>query len=190
MIDWLVELDKAVLIFFNKTCSNPGLDTFFLMITNMHREPLTRWVGFPLIIGLIIYTSKKFWWSRVSMIIIALTLSDAISHRLIKPFFTRVRPIYDHALFGHIRIVGEAQGYSFPSNHATNMFLCATLLTLFYRTKYWLFYSIAALIALSRVYLGVHYPSDVLGGALFGTFLALLVSHFWPWPWREKLEKL
>lgn len=182
--------DKEFLMYVQTHFSNPHLDTFFLMITNLHREFVTKWVLFPFLILLIIKTSKSFWWSRLLMIIVGILLSDMIGHRVFKPNFERPRPIYEATLAGKVRYVGEAHGYSFPSNHAMNMFLSATLLSLFYRRKFWLFYSIAGLVAYSRVYLGVHYPSDIISGALFGTLLGLLLSHFWPFAWREKSVKL
>lgn len=190
MTDFLYNLDHSILVFINKTCSSPWQDTFFLMITNIHREPLVKWLLIPVLLGVIIKTSGRFWWSRILMIGAGIGISDAISHRIVKAFFERPRPFIDLKVMGAIRTVGEAQGFSFPSNHATNMFLTATLLSLFYRQKYWLFYGFAALIAYSRVYLGVHFPSDVMGGALLGTTVALLVSHFWPFAWRENSKKL
>ena len=190
MLDWIVGWDHKATLFIQKNLSSEWLDTFFLLITNMHREPVMKWVFFPFLIFLIVRSSKSFWWSRLLMIAVGILLSDAIGHRVIKPYFERPRPIYEESLLGKVRYVGEAHGYSFPSNHAMNMFLSATLLALFYRRKFWLFYSIAALIAYSRVYLGVHYLSDILAGAGLGIMLGLLLSHFWPFAWREKTEKL
>lgn len=190
MFDSIQQWDHDFTLFMQRNFSSEGLDTFFLMITNLHREPLIKWVFFPFLVFLIIRSSKSFWWSRLLMIVTGIMITDAVGHRLIKPYFERPRPFNEVTLLGKVRYVGEAGGYSFPSNHAMNMFLSATLLALFYRRKFWLFYSIAALIAYSRVYLGVHYLSDILVGAVLGTLIALILSRFWPFAWREKTEKL
>ncbi len=190
MLEQIERWDHDFILFAQRHLSSEGLDTFFLMITNLHREPLIKWLFFPFLIFLIIRSSRRFWWSRLLMIATGILITDALGHRVIKPYFERPRPINELALLGKVRYVGEAGGYSFPSNHAMNMFLCATLLTLFYRQKFWLFYLIACIVAYSRVYLGVHYLSDIVAGAALGTIVGLLLSRFWPFAWREKSEKL
>jgi undecaprenyl-diphosphatase len=73
-------------------------------------------------------------------------------------------------------LVGCGPGKSFPSSHATNNFALATILTYYFRKyRYW-FYSIAALVAFSRVYVGVHYPIDISAGAILGTSVGLLFT--------------
>jgi undecaprenyl-diphosphatase len=101
----------------------------------------------------------------------------------VKPLIERPRPC--HIVNGvqvvqnvHL-IVGCGGGKSFPSSHAVNNFAMATMFALFYpRWKYAL-WAWAALIALSRVFVGVHFPSDILGGAVIGSVVALLVFKGW-----------
>jgi undecaprenyl-diphosphatase len=100
--------------------------------------------------------------------IIAVAIIDPAIYRLIKPLVGRIRPCHEQAL-EWIRAVGGCGGrYSFPSSHAANLFGIAVVVGTFYRrTRYYLF-PLAILVAIGRVYLGVHYPSDVVAGAVFG----------------------
>jgi undecaprenyl-diphosphatase len=79
-------------------------------------------------------------------------------------------------------------GKSFPSSHAANNFGAATILTYFYRKIAWIFFSLAALVAFSRVYVGVHYPFDVLAGAILGMAIsAILLLIYWVYlSWQGK----
>ena len=95
-----------------------------------------------------------------------IALSDQSSAHLFKSLFARTRPPY--ALDSVRLLVDTTRSFSFPSAHAANTFAVATFVSRFYRrTAIWL-YVVAALVAYSRVYVGVHYPSDVLGGAALG----------------------
>ena len=76
------------------------------------------------------------------------------------------------------------RGHSFPSGHAINNFCAATLLTLFYKRRGWLYFIPAALISYSRVYVGAHWPGDVLVSAFMGIGLTLLLFPFIEWAWR------
>ena len=108
-----------------------------------------------------------------------LILTDGISFRLLKPFFGRPRPCYQ---FEDVRLVPSGCGsdHGFPSNHAANGFGAATVLVLSGQSVVRYFWLIpACLVGLSRIYLGVHFPADVLFGAAVGCFIAGLVWHLW-----------
>ena len=77
------------------------------------------------------------------------------------------------AVEGARALIGCSGAYSFPSAHATNTFGCALWLSYFYPRQGWVFFGLSALVSLSRVFVGVHYPSDVLGGWLLGAIIAL-----------------
>jgi len=76
-------------------------------------------------------------------------------------------------------LVGCGPGRSFPSSHAVNNFAMATLFSSYYRRGRWALYGWASLVALSRPAVGVHYPSDILGGAVIGVCVALAVVFSW-----------
>ena len=108
--------------------------------------------------------------------VVAVGLSDFISSGIIKPWVSRLRPTHEPALAGMLHLVNGYTGgmYGFVSSHAANTMACALLFSLLYRNKYatvalmlWV-----ALNCYSRMYLGVHYPGDIIGGLLVGTLIA------------------
>jgi undecaprenyl-diphosphatase len=110
-------------------------------------------------------------------------LSDQLSSTVLKSVFDRPRPCHT---IGGVPIVPEVRllagcgsGKSFPSSHAVNNFAVATLLSIHYRRWAWAFMLWAFLVSLSRVAIGVHYPSDIVGGAAIGAALALALVWLW-----------
>ncbi|MFQ5443640.1 MAG: phosphatase PAP2 family protein [Nitrospinales bacterium] len=99
----------------------------------------------------------------------SVAVSDGLSFWILKPLFARPRPCVD--LNHVISVVNCTRGYSFPSNHAINVFTVATLVSLHFKNTYLLAFTLAGLVGLSRIYLGVHYPSDILGGAILGIMI-------------------
>jgi undecaprenyl-diphosphatase len=110
-------------------------------------------------------------------------LNDFISHNFLKEFVARPRPCHTLADFQHI--VNCSNSFSFPSNHASNIFTAATVTSLCFRKMIFFAYTCALLVGYSRVYLGVHYPSDVLAGAIVGLLMGSLGYLFY-----KKLRKL
>lgn len=140
-----------------------------------------RWPWFVIVLSFAVPFIRQKNWSKIYAIAwVGLTIgvSDAIAHNLLKPWFGRIRPC---RLEGLVRVVEGCSGYySFPSNHAGNAAVFATLwLLLFSRFQGGLAVLCALVIGLSRVYLGVHYPTDILGGFVWGTSLALLSYFIW-----------
>ena len=179
MTDILFSIDKTIFTFFNCTIACPALDWFFMAITNGR-----NWI-FPLVPLLIWYAIKA---RKKALLVIGLSLltiaiTDPLAVRIIKPLVHRLRPcdpsyfVNGQHLFiscNHF-IGGIRSSLSFPSAHAVNMFGQAMLLTLFYKRWAALFFTIATLIGISRIYIGIHYPSDVTGGALIGAAVGFLV---------------
>ncbi len=104
----------------------------------------------------------------IAVFAIAVILLTDETSQLLKDLFQRTRPF--HPLRDTTRLVS----FSFPSNHASNMFALATVLSYNYPRAGFICFSAAALVGYSRVYVGSHYPFDVLAGALWGVFVGLL----------------
>jgi undecaprenyl-diphosphatase len=98
----------------------------------------------------------------------------------------RARPFVDHPAQAHL-LVARSTDPSFPSDHATGAFAIAVAIWLYDRTAGAVFLTLAVLVSVARVYVGIHYPSDVLGGAVLGTLVALLLH--WG-PLRRILERV
>jgi len=126
---------------------------------------------------------SKIW---VVMIFAALLifLSDQISVHLFKDVFQRLRPCHDSALDGMVHIVNAKCGgsYGFYSSHASNIFAIAAFVISLHKkhcpSLYLGIFLWAGLIAYSRIYLGVHYPGDVIAGAIAGSFLGWMLARF------------
>jgi undecaprenyl-diphosphatase len=103
---------------------------------------------------------------------ITVALSDASSHYILKEGIARLRPC--HVLPDLEMTFRCSNSFSFPSNHASNTFAAATLISLCFRNTTLLAIGLALLVCYSRVYLKVHYPFDVLGGAIYGSLVGYL----------------
>ena len=175
MTEFLLELDRNLLLKLNSWHA-PWLDSVMVAFTNgLSWLPL-----FLLVIGLMIY---KFRWQSISMLVfiaIVIFLTDRISAGLIKPWVGRLRPSHEPGLEGILHLVNGYKGgiYSFVSSHAANAFGVATFLWLVLRKDIkwiWIMFIWAVIFSYTRIYLGVHYPFDILGGGVLGTIIGLLV---------------
>lgn len=162
MEDFLYSIDVAVFRWVNEGWSCPLLDRFFSFITNYHHFEILILL---LLVSLLVWGGKKGRW-MVLALVITVTLTDQVSAHVFKGIFDRVRPC--NALTGVLTPDDKPSSYSFPSSHATNIGGSMTLLALAYPPWAWLCALSAFLVGLSRIYLGVHYPSDVMGGWLLG----------------------
>ncbi len=146
----------------------------------------TSW--WPFYLAIIGFLGWKKKWQIVPIllfIIIVITLADQTSVHLFKNVFQRLRPCHEPSLEGMVHIVNNKCGgsFGFISSHAANSFSVA-MLTALWISKRWFFGVMlcwAALVACSRVYLGVHYPGDILGGALWGALCGWLVFVLYNW---------
>ena len=187
MYEALLQIDRALFLFFNSTLANPVFDVIFPFITKGR-----NWI-IPGIIMAVVYLffGKKRAFIVLGCALITIAISDPVSVRILKPLFHRLRPCHPshfidgtHMLLDGGRFLfGHKTSLSFPSAHATNMFAQAMLLTLFYPKQATWFFIFASLIGYSRIYVGVHYPVDIVGGAIFGigigAFVYLLYNYIW-----------
>lgn len=186
MIEFLYSIDKAVFIFVNETISNSLGDVIWPLITDYDKLWAVRVVLLALWLWLLVRGGRRG--RTVALLLIPLLISsDQLSSSMIKTIVQRPRPCHEingtAVVQGVHMLVNCGSGRSFPSSHAVNNFAVATLFSFFYRKWTWAFITWASLVALSRVAVGVHYPSDILGGALIGTLIAALV--IWVW---QKIE--
>ena len=111
----------------------------------------------------------------ILLVIPLILLSDQISSSFLKPLVGRIRPC--NTLENINLLVNKSKAFSFPSAHAANFFALATYFGYYYRKYIWWFMFVATMVALSRVIVGVHYPFDVVGGAIIGVNCAYAIIY-------------
>lgn len=176
--DVLYQFDLRVLEYLNVKHHDPTLDQYWLQITHLHK---VYWFQMGVLPALLLIGLFLCRWEIIKVLIalaISVSASDMIAYRFIKQIVQRSRPFDNPEIKDWLRHVGQAHGPSFPSNHAANVFAGAVILAWYFPGARYLFYGFAFLVAVSRPILGVHYPSDVLAGALLGYFVGTLVIAF------------
>lgn len=173
MIESLEQWDRDLFLFLN------GFHSESLDFIMWHISGKLQWI--PLYLLLLFILAKKYnksIWVILLATAVAVTLADQFSVKLFKDVFERWRPCHNLEIQELVHIVNAKCGgrFGFVSSHAANSFATAGLLGLFLNRKALvLLLCWAGLVAYSRVYLGVHYPSDIVGGAILGFVVAFLV---------------
>jgi len=173
MFQWFIELDKKALLYFNSMHS-PAWDNIMWWISGD-----TSWIPlYVILLIIVIYKERPYRFIfTILFIAIAVALCDRTSV-LIKILVERPRPTHDPEIANLVHIVNNYRGgmYGFVSSHAANFFGVATFLSNQFKHFRWslFLFAWAALIAYSRVYLGVHYPLDIICGATLGALTGIL----------------
>ena len=190
----MLELDKQLFLLINGA-HTPWLDAVMTFVTSAY-----TWIPFYVLLFVYMLIKKEYNFSnpfkkrdgtqsdfiiaggwKIALFILAATLltfllTDQISASVIKPLFHRLRPSHDPATENIAWfITGRGGMYGFVSNHAANFFGLAAITTLFIRKKWytWLIFFIAILVSYSRIYVGKHFPGDVICGAILGYAIGL-----------------
>jgi undecaprenyl-diphosphatase len=179
MLDYLKQLDVLLLVFIN-SLHTPFIDKGMLFITGRN-----TWIPLYAVIIMFLFFKRKKEFPIVLLFIIgSVVCADLFASSLMKPLFHRLRPCHNQEISSLLYLIKDNCGgkYGFVSSHAANTFALATFLFLFLGKEYrWikLFFVWAAIVSLSRVYLGVHYPADITVGGLSGILIALLFYYFY-----------
>ena len=170
MTDFFYSIDLLIFYFFNHTLSIGFLDKFFSIITNVN----SWYIAYIILLG--ISWTKGGLRGKIAVIgiILLIVVSDQTGYRILKELFARARPC--NALTDVLTPLGCTGSFSFPSNHALNNFAAAMFFYKLFPKLKWVLFITASLIAISRVYLGLHYPSDIIGGAFIGLAFGYLFS--------------
>ncbi len=176
----LIAWDRRVFETINSDWANPFFDAVMPFLRNsLHWVPLYL---FLLVFVLVNFKVKGIWWVVFFLVTVALT--DMVGNYVFKQGFERPRPCRDPEMFDHVRLVLKecGGGYSFVSNHAANHFGMAVFFFISFRHRFpkwaWAGIAWAALIAFAQVYIGVHFPLDVIAGALLGVALGITTGTF------------
>ena len=170
MLETIVEWDYTLFKLINGS-GPPFIDSLMILLSDkLIWVPLYLWIIFKLAES---YRHNLLW--VLVPLVLAVVISDQVTSAFMKPFFERLRPCRDPLLSDTVIIVSKCGGrYGFASSHAANTMALGMFSWLYFRNSFaWGMITWALLVGLSRIYLGVHFPGDVVVGALIGIVAAI-----------------
>ncbi len=173
MGEFFQNIDVSFFYFINKTLANPLTDKVMPFIT----EGNNWFLVYIVLLGWLFIKGGAKGRVAVVMVLLLVTVTDQVNSFIIKDFFHRIRPC--NVLPNVHLLVNCTDSFSFTSSHAINNFGAATLLSYFYKNFRYVLFTTATLVALSRVFVGVHYPFDIICGGLLGVIAALIFIQIW-----------
>lgn len=188
MLDAIIEWDKALFVSLN-SMGNPSWDALWIFITKQ-----SFFVVYPILLYLIFKAKGRDGFMILVFIAFTVLLCDRISVECFKEVFKRLRPDHTEGLGDQVRfLMNKAGKYSFVSSHATNVFGVATVLSAILGKYYkglWIYLFVwASVVSYSRVYVGKHYPLDLVGGAILGLLIGLFVVRLYRFVMKRKAKK-
>jgi undecaprenyl-diphosphatase len=184
MIEFLQRIDNGLLLRINHF-NAPWLDQCMWVLSS-------KWINFPLAFCIIVLLKSQFSWKKTGLIFLltlcVISLTDIVSTQLFKDYFQRLRPSHDPIVgnYLHFYMLGPNNPYlggqfGFVSSHAANLAALFMFLLPFLKKYTYCVYALGSyvfLVTYSRVYLGVHFPSDVLCGGLLGLTIGWLLRRY------------
>lgn len=184
MIDYLTSVDASALL-----AVNGWHDTFQDALWWMVSAKWSSLLILLAFVGCMLRQNRRHALLTLVMLVLAFVLADQISSGLIKHLVERLRPTHDPSLASAIHVINGYRGgmYGFVSSHAANSFAASTLVALVMRRRLVAIclFTWALLQCYSRVYLGVHYPGDILGGMVVGVFVGWFIYALMRWIMRR-----
>lgn len=165
-MDIIQQFDISILTYIQNNLTNEILNRFMVFISNLGNT------GFIWIIISLVFLFNKNYYKQALTIIFALVLSLLICEIGVKNIFQRIRPFNLNTDI--ILLIPKPTGFSFPSNHTASSFAAATTIWFINKRFGFISFVLAFMIGFSRLYLYVHYPTDVITGALAGVSIGLL----------------
>lgn len=174
-MDFIINIDSQLFYFLNITLANPITDFLMPIVTNQK-----NWLPiYIFMISFLLIKYKKNGFFILITILLAVGLGDYINSSIIKEMVGRLRPC---ATLTEIHLlVPCGPGKSFMSSHAVNNFAMAYIFGYYFKQNKWIFYTLASLVAYSRIAVGVHYPLDVISGALLGIAIGFISIKLSKW---------